>query len=61
MGVARATLRRAKASLGIKPHKGGMKSGWLWALPKMLNTTEDAHAKNVSTFGTNEHLRGVAE
>ena len=27
-GVARATLRRAKASLGIKPYKDGMSGGW---------------------------------
>ncbi len=56
-GVARATLRRAKASLGITSYKDGMKGGWFCALPKALNTIEDAHLKDVSIFRTDEHLR----
>jgi hypothetical protein len=56
-GVARATLRRAKASLGIKSYKDGLKGGWFCALPKALKNIEDAHLKDVSTFGTDEHLR----
>jgi putative DNA primase/helicase len=56
-GFAPATLRRAKVSLGIKAYKDGMKGGWFCALPKVLNSDEDAHLKNVSTFGTDEHLR----
>ena len=60
-GIARATLRRAKASLGIKSDKDGMKGGWFCALPNALNSTEDAHLKDVSTFGIDEHLRGAAE
>ena len=57
-GIAKATLRRAKANLGIKPYKDGMRGGWFCALPNALNPTEDAHLKDVSTFGTDEHLRG---
>ena len=38
-----------------------MKGGWFCALPKALNTIEDAHLKDVSTFGTDEHLRGPAK
>ena len=56
-GVARATLRRAKASLGIKPYKDGMKGGWFCALPNALNPNEGAHLKDMSTFETDEHLR----
>jgi putative DNA primase/helicase len=56
-GVAKATLRRAKDNLGIKPFKDGMKGGWVWALPEALNQTEDAHVKSVSTFETDEQLQ----
>jgi hypothetical protein len=56
-GISKQTLRRAKKELCIKPYKGGMKEGWLCALPEMPAPTEDAHLKNVSTFGSDEHLR----
>jgi putative DNA primase/helicase len=56
-GIAKSTLRRAKANLGIKPSKDGMKGGWVCSLPKVLNTDEDAHLKHMSTFGTDERLR----
>jgi putative DNA primase/helicase len=56
VGITKATLRRAKKELGIKPRKNSMKGGWLWALPEMPAPTEDAHSKNMSTFEMDEHL-----
>lgn len=56
-GLSWATVTRAKTTLRIKPVKAGMGAGWFWALPKALNPEEDVHLKDVSTFGTGEHLR----
>lgn len=56
-GVTKATLRRAKAKLGVKSYKDGMMGAWFCALPKTLNPTEDAHLKDMSAFGTDEHVR----
>jgi putative DNA primase/helicase len=57
-GLSMATVRRAKKLLGISVTKDGLKGGWFWTLsPKALNFSEDAHEKNVSTFGNNERLR----
>ena len=39
----------------------GIESGWFYALPKTLNPTEDARLKDVSAFGSNEHLRGATK
>ena len=57
-GIAKATLRRAKGNLGVKALKGGMDGGWVWTLSKALTSDEDADLKSVSTFRTDEHLRG---
>ncbi len=61
-GIAKATLRRAKDSLGIKSEKTGFAGGWGWALPKSSTVDEDAHPVttplNMSIFVENEHLRG---
>ena len=61
-GHAWPTVRRAQKALGIEAHKEAMKGPWLWQLPtKMLNSSEDAQEKTLSTFGGNEHLRQNAE
>lgn len=68
-GISRATLRRAKAALGVKavkegqPGKPDAPGQWYWRLPyadelpKMLTNVEGAQVKKVSTFGESEHLR----
>jgi putative DNA primase/helicase len=43
-GITPKALRRAREALRIKPEKAGFERGWVWALPKMPNTSEDAHA-----------------
>lgn len=57
-GHASATIRRAGKALGLVVDKEGFHEGWRWSLPsKMLKSTEDAQAKQMSTFGNDEHLR----
>jgi energy-coupling factor transporter ATP-binding protein EcfA2 len=43
-GIKPATLRRAKAKLGVVSRKDGVKGSWFWSLPsKKLIEGEDAH------------------
>lgn len=59
-GHSWAAVRRAQKTLGVEVVKGGLRAGWEWRLaPKVLKTPEDAQEKNVSIFGTNEHLPGI--
>jgi putative DNA primase/helicase len=64
-GYSEATIRRAKDALKVEPERIG-NSHWEWRLPisappnaqvKVLNKTEDAHQKSVSTFDNYEHLQ----
>jgi hypothetical protein len=65
-GYSEATIRRAKDALKVEAIKIG-KDRWEWQLPisapplgtqvKVLNKTEDAHQKSVSTFDNFEHLQ----
>jgi putative DNA primase/helicase len=59
-GHSRATIRRAKDRLGIRPEKVAMHGGWSWSLPpKVLKNPEDAQGLGVSTLGqSDEHLQG---
>lgn len=59
-GLSWATVRRAKAELGIKPRRmagAGAGGWWAWELPKVLTDSKDAHSNTVSPLGENEHLR----
>jgi putative DNA primase/helicase len=59
-GHSWATIRRAQKVLQIDVTKNGLKGGWEWRLSsKVLKKAEDAHAKNVSPFANNEHLRQI--
>jgi len=50
-GIKTATLRRAKASLGVVTDKDGYgdRGRWFWS----LKDAKDAHVQNMSTFGEN--------
>ena len=40
-GISWRTVARAKARLGVASNKDGMSGGWMWALPKNANGTEE--------------------
>jgi hypothetical protein len=58
-GIASATLKRARAALGIKPTKASFGGGWLWSRPARRSSPniEEAHVKSMSAFGKDELLR----
>ena len=49
VGISIATLRRAKKALRVRSYRETMRGPWLWALPE--GAQEDAHTKNLNTFG----------
>ena len=57
-GHAFATVKRAKAQLGITASKLGMAGGWAWALPEGdQGIAKKPIQKRMGTFGNLEHLR----
>lgn len=59
-GLSWATVRRAKSALNIRALKTSVKGAWYWALPDPQDAQADhqpVHTKNMSTLGTDEHLR----
>lgn len=65
-GHAWRTIKRAKANLGIRSVKEGLK-GWFWELPilKSANSAEECQQKPLATFEDlapfNAHLGGIHE
>lgn len=58
-GYSWATIRRAQKALGIEAIKEGMRSGWVWSMPRRCSTnSEDAQQNRVSAFGELEQLQG---
>jgi hypothetical protein len=59
-GIAEKTLQRASKILKVQKQKSGMTGPWLWSLPpEMANSSEDAKASDMATFGDNGHLLGT--
>jgi hypothetical protein len=64
-GIARRTLERAKAQLGVKSAKCGMDAGWKWQLPKIgtpprrlpIMTTWRSSEKRLKQSIMFQHLR----
>ncbi|TXH69870.1 MAG: hypothetical protein E6Q88_08980 [Lysobacteraceae bacterium] len=51
-GIEQKPLRSARERLGIKPQKAGFGSGWVWALPKMPQRSQDAPQNGWASSGT---------
>jgi len=57
-GIARRTLRRAAADLGVEHVKSGMDAGWSWVLPEGGQPSpEGGQPSSVDIFGARGHLR----
>lgn len=59
-GISRATLRVAKAALGVESERiGGIsdRGAWTWKLPKVLGNGKDASQKETSVLAEDKHLR----
>jgi putative DNA primase/helicase len=41
-GIAWRTVERAKAELGVKSSKSGLREGWVWKLPKAAEARHEA-------------------
>lgn len=54
-GVSEITLKRAKASLGIKAQKNSFDQGWTWKLP--AKEAKEAQGETMSPFEENDPLR----
>lgn len=59
-GISSKQLRIAQEKLGIKPHKSGFASGWVWELPpEDALKSEVAPIKSTGILGVEGHLGGV--
>jgi len=57
-GHAFATVKRAKAQMGVTARKLGMAGGWAWSLPEGDQAiAKKPTPKGMGTFGINDPLR----
>jgi archaellum biogenesis ATPase FlaH len=58
-GILPATLKRARAALGVKAKKSSFDGGWRLELPGRSSSSnhEEAHQNGMSAFGKDERLR----
>ena len=40
-GFSWASIRRAQKAIGVEAHKEGMKSGWMWSIPRRCSTNSE--------------------
>lgn len=50
-GIEPKPLRTARERLGVRPQKAGFGSGWVWSLPKMPTSGEDATQNERASSG----------